>query len=90
MASNGFSDRAVLMMKPDPQIPDVDFKRDAVAGVAGLGEVVAVFENEPANLNVLLAGFPRARGVFLDTIHSTRPDQPSEAAAQVADFRLPE
>ena len=48
----------------------------------------SVFENEPANLNAMVEAFPLASAVFLDTIHSPRPDVPSEASQWVGDFRV--
>lgn len=77
LVKNGFpaaAEQAMLMMKPDPKMDDLLFKQRSFARIAPLGEVVGVFENEPANLNAMMAAFPRAIGVFLDTVHSPKPD----------------
>lgn len=78
--------RAGLITKQDPAQPDTEFKRLALAKIAALGKVVGVFENEPANLNVLAAYFPRATAVFLDTAHSERPDVPVPSAFWVRNY----
>jgi hypothetical protein len=80
------SRHATLMMKPSKDVDDLEFKRQALSAIAALGEVVAVFENEPANLNLLADSFPRAKAVFLDTIHSPKPDQPLSRADWIKDF----
>ena len=78
---------ALLLMKPDPKMDDFDFKRDSLASIRAIGEVVAVFENEPANLNLLAREFPSSVAVFLDTQHSPKPDVPVESASWIADFQ---
>ncbi len=78
--------QGTLLMKPDAKMSDLDFKRTAIAQIRGMGEVVGVFENEPANLNLLHEAFPNAHGVFLDTIHSPKPDVPYVQASWVPDF----
>ena len=35
-----------------------------------MGTVIAVFENEPKNLNLMADRFPQAEAVFLDSNHS--------------------
>lgn len=70
-----------LILKPDPMQEDATFKRDALAAIAALGRVVAVFENEPENLRLLADAFPKAIPVFLDTDHKpdTDPTLPRRA-----------
>lgn len=75
-----------LLMKPRFDMADLEFKRTAIARIRELGRVVGVFENEPANLNLLHSAFPEAEAVFLDTIHSNKPDQPFAGASWVAGF----
>ncbi len=77
-----------LMMKPDAKMNDQEFKRGAMGRIREMGKIVGVFENEPANLNILHEAFPRATAVFLDTQHSSRPDIPFAGATWVKDFRL--
>jgi hypothetical protein len=76
----------LLMLKPDKNIPDFDFKRDSLAAIAAMGVVLGVFENEPANLNAMSEAFPSAQAIFLDTIHSPAPAEPVARAQWVKDF----
>ena len=77
---------AVLMMKPDKKDDDLKFKKDAFARIATMGEVVGVFENEPANLNAMAEAFPQAAAVFVDTVHSAKPDVPLARAKWIGDY----
>lgn len=75
-----------LILKPDPKGNDLEFKRQAFEAIDKLGDVVAVFENEPRNLNAMGEHFPRAVLVFVDSRHSTAPDQPTSEAHWIRDF----
>lgn len=77
----------LLVMKPAPEMDDLAFKKAAFDRIATIGRMIAVFENEPANLNAMSARFTEAIPVFVDTIHSTRPDLPNPNAAWIPDFR---
>jgi hypothetical protein len=65
-------EKAILMMKPDASADDLAFKTEAMRNVEALGTVVAVFENEPRNLDQLSKRYPQALPVLLDTQHSGR------------------
>ncbi|MBI3544101.1 MAG: HAD family hydrolase [Deltaproteobacteria bacterium] len=80
-------ENTLLLMKPDPKMDDTEFKKTALAAIGRLGDVVGVFENEPRNINVLHAAFPAAVAVFVDTVHSNKPDVPAADVAWVRDFR---
>jgi hypothetical protein len=84
----GPNQETVLMMKPDPKMDDLEFKKQALTEIALLGEVVGVVENEPANLNAMMAKWPQAIGIFLDTVHSSKPDQPDPNASWITNFKL--
>ena len=58
-----------LVVKPAFDIPDETFKRDFGPRLSRLGDVVAVFDNEPGNCNVLLEQHPGSDSVFVDTQH---------------------
>jgi hypothetical protein len=79
--------QTVLLMKPDAKMDDTEFKKGAFGAISQLGTVVGVFENEPRNINALHEAFPRAAAVFLDTVHSNKPDVPAPDVAWVRDFR---
>ncbi len=56
-----------LVLKPDANMPDEAFKRMSGPRLSRVGEVVAIFDNEPGNCNVLGEHFPNAEIILLDT-----------------------
>lgn len=64
-----------LVVKPTFEMPDAEFKREVAPELRRLGQVVAVFDNEPANVNLFLEAHPEASGIFLDTQYA--PDPPA-------------
>jgi hypothetical protein len=64
-----------LVVKPTFEEPDTTFKRGVAPELGRLGEVIGVFDNEPANCNLLLEAHPECASVLLDTQHA--PDPPS-------------
>ena len=64
-----------LVTKQDFGTPDDAFKRGVADQLARLGDVAAVFDNEPVNCNLLLAAHPRTRSVLLDTLHAPKPPE---------------
>jgi phosphoglycolate phosphatase-like HAD superfamily hydrolase len=62
--------RTHLLMKPSPTDPDLDHKKNAANYIRNNGELIASFENEPANLVALYDLFPQAMHVFVDTVCS--------------------
>ncbi|MBY0370711.1 haloacid dehalogenase-like hydrolase [bacterium] len=81
-----FGKKTRLVLKPDGKMDDLAFKRQAMETIEKLGQVIAVFENEPRNLNALGEHFPKAVLVFIDTQHSSAPDSPTAEAHWVKDF----
>lgn len=79
--------RAILMMKPNFEMDDLVFKEQALTQIEQMGIVVAAFDNEPANVNLFHRRFPGADTVFLDTIHSSRPDVPDSGVIWIKDFK---
>jgi phosphoglycolate phosphatase-like HAD superfamily hydrolase len=85
-----FDGRTLLHMKPRPEIDDHAFKAAALGPLRSLdGEIVASFENEPANANLFVEAFPEALNFFLTTVHSGRPDAPHGHLIRTDDFLLP-
>jgi len=78
--------RAQLVMKPDRKLDDFAYKQGALDAIAALGEVVAVFENEPKNINLLHDRFPKALAFFLDQPHSAHAPAVEPGIAQHPDF----
>ena len=62
-----------LVLKPKFEIPDAEFKKDAVGFIATLGDVVAFLDNEPANCNVAVRAWPRCHALFMDTVRAPGP-----------------
>lgn len=73
-----------LVTKPAFEIPDADFKHSVAPSLVRHGNVVATFDNEPANCNLFLEHLPAARCVFLDTHHAPNPP-PLDPRAVVLD-----
>lgn len=75
-----------IILKPDAQMADEAFKRMVAPTLGRVGDVVASFDNEPANCNVFKEIYPNAEIVFVDTQHV--PGAPSLDAdvSIVADF----
>ena len=78
----------MTMTKRDFNQDDGLFKEEVAAYLDRLGEVVGIFENEPANSNLLQKNFPGATSMFLLTQH--RPDAPQldEGITPIRDFRI--
>jgi hypothetical protein len=78
----------MMIVKEAIEQDDEIFKKAVSAHLRRLGEVVAVFENEPANSNILRARFPQAASFFVLTQH--RPGAPSLAPGvhRIRDFRV--
>ena len=58
-----------LVCKPDAAMPDEAFKRLEAPKLARVGVVVAVFDNEPGNCNILLEQNADCDSIFVDTQH---------------------
>ena len=77
-----------LVLKPDAAMPDEAFKRLTAPDLARVGHVVAAFDNEPANCNVMLAHYPDAHVVFVDTQHMPGAPPLDAGVCVVRDLRL--
>ncbi len=78
--------KARLVTKPRREIPAHEFKQAALGEIKRQGSVVALFENEPKNLNLMAAMFPKALAIFVDTVRSEAPDVPVSSAYWVRDY----
>ncbi|MEP7029080.1 MAG: HAD family hydrolase [Candidatus Eisenbacteria bacterium] len=82
----------MLVLKPDRTLPDFEYKKSALDTFAGYGMVIAVFENEPRNINLLHERFPEALAFYLDTRHSSGAPAVDPGIAWLKDyagFRVP-
>jgi len=77
-----------LVTKPSYEIPDADFKHEVAPSLVRHGNVVATFDNEPANCNLFLQHLPAARCVFLDTHHAPNPPPLDDRAVVLDTFAV--
>jgi beta-phosphoglucomutase-like phosphatase (HAD superfamily) len=75
-----------LVLKPDASMPDEAFKRLEAPKLARVGKIVAVFDNEPANCNTLLAMNPGCDSVLLDTQHLPGAPPIADGVRVICDF----
>ncbi|HZS42347.1 MAG TPA: HAD family hydrolase [Polyangia bacterium] len=78
-----------LLMKPTFEITDDAWKESAYERLRALGEVVAVFDNEPTHVNGYRAAFPGALVVHLATDDSGRPVPLADGILSVRNFLAP-
>ena len=64
------SRKVSLFMKPDRECDDTEFKTTALSHIQKHGTVIAAFDNEPANINVIASQIKRATAVWVDEPHS--------------------
>lgn len=83
----GKDERSILFMKPTREMDDTEYKKTVLSEIGAIGVVVGGFENEPANINAFKSAFPASTMVFVDTIHSGRPDTPRSDIPWVKDFQ---
>jgi len=76
------------VLKPDATMPDEAFKRTALPSLLKLGDVLAFFDNEPANCNVALQIFPDVTSILLDTQRVPGAPEPDVGVETITDFRL--
>jgi hypothetical protein len=77
-----------LVLKPDFETPDAEFKRGIAPSFERIGRVVASFDNEPANCNLFLEHHPEAHSVFVDTQHAPDPPALDPRAHVIDDFEI--
>jgi FMN phosphatase YigB (HAD superfamily) len=77
-----------LVCKPDAAMPDEAFKRLEAPKLARVGEIVASFDNEPANCNTILAQNPGCESILVDTQHLPGAPPLDPGVHVVGDFRF--
>jgi hypothetical protein len=77
---------AQLLMKPVFELSDDDWKVEAYARLRAIGEVAAVFDNEPTHVNGYRAAFPDAIIVHLATDDSGRAVALSDGIVSIRSF----
>ncbi len=77
-----------LILKPDEHMHDEAFKRGALPTLSRVGDLVAFFDNEPANCNLAKAMFPDAIVALLETQKVPGAPDPDPDVKVLADFRF--
>lgn len=77
-----------LILKPDPAMGDEAFKRGALPTLDRVGDLVAYFDNEPAECNLAKSMFPDSTVVLLETQKVPGAPPPVGGVEVLADFRL--
>jgi hypothetical protein len=75
-----------LIMKPTFEEGDDDFKLRVHQALSEIGEVCAVFDNEPSHINGYFIRFPAAAMTHLATDHSMRPIRVHRDIPSIEDF----
>lgn len=78
--------RTAIVLKPDFDTTDLDFKTEAVEYIDGLGTVVGSFDNEPGNCNLFATRWPSALSVFVQTQHAPNPPALVDGVVSIEDF----
>ena len=82
--------RAILHLKPTFSMDDAEYKENAIADIQSHhGEVVATFDNEPANCNIFQRAFPEAMNFFVNTEHSPNAEPLHPELLHTDDFLCP-
>jgi hypothetical protein len=78
----------MMIVKQNVEEEDEIFKRDVVDYLRRLGEVVALYENEPLNINMLHQSFPEALSFFVMTQHKHGTTKVEDGICKIKDFRI--
>lgn len=77
-----------LVLKQDATLPDEAFKRATLPTLDRVGEIVGVFDNEPANCNHAIQTFPDAEIALLETQKVPGAPDPLPGVQHATDFRI--
>ena len=78
--------RTILLMKPDFETRDIEYKREATQFLSSTGKTVAAFDNEPANCNLFADVWSEGRSVFVKTTWAPNPPPLHDAVITVDGF----
>lgn len=77
-----------LYMKPTAGLDDAEFKDEVLREIRVDSDVIALFDNEPANFYVFEKNFPDAMLVFMHSNCSSKPAKPVRRVYKISDFLL--
>lgn len=89
LIQNGFPmqpEKAVLMLKLKYEDDNWEHKNTSIKAIKELGEVVAAFDNEPGEVNILADNFPDAVVGLIISLHSPNAPEPRESVLRLHDF----
>ncbi len=75
-----------LMVKPDFETDDTEFKDTALRIIAEMGKPTLFLDNEPANVNKFRDRYPESMVIFVETDHSPRVDEPHPSLPWLRSF----
>ena len=78
--------RTILLMKPDFETRDLEYKREATQFLSSTGKTVAAFDNEPGNCNLFADVWSEGRSVFVKTTWAPNPPPLHDAVITVDGF----
>ena len=78
--------RTMMILKPDFETKDLDFKKEAGQFLSQSGTVVAALDNEPGNCNLFLDIWPDSLSVFVDTTCAPNPPALNEGVLTIDRF----
>jgi hypothetical protein len=78
--------RTAIVLKHAFEDEDILFKRESLAFIDQLGDVLATFDNEPANCNLFAERWPRGSHWFVTTNHAPNPPPLLQPVKKTADL----
>ncbi len=79
-----------LILKPQKGMSDSKFKRDIFIDLIKNHDDIWFFENEPANVNLIIKEIPEVQIIFVDSVHSKREEKPDEILSIGMNFNYKE
>lgn len=89
LEKNGFPHRGhniTMLLKPAYGLDDLLFKKQAIDTIRTEGEVIATFDNEPANVQMFIDNFPDAINVHFDSQYARKLDLKGDSLVTIKSF----
>lgn len=80
------NDHANLVLKPNSDITDVEFKRNYFKQLGGASNPIWFFENEPANIHEVMEHCPHVKIIFVNTVHSESAPPPPDSIERISNY----
>jgi hypothetical protein len=82
------NDNSNLILKPVTGADDAKFKKDFFVEMDQSIGPVWFFENEPANIHLVLEHCPHIKNLFVETVHSEKMPLPGDHVPRVSGFEI--